>query len=124
VVNEICEICVLTTGPGRGVVGVVGVIAIAGSWLLPVIEVPGVQVLRSIGVTDPLPKVLGNRFIAPEEATYADNPSGVIAIASGLPPTVIGVPGVFVARSIGTTAPTKSATYAVDLSGVIAIALG
>ncbi|MGH3600735.1 MAG: hypothetical protein ACRDQH_10725 [Pseudonocardiaceae bacterium] len=83
--------------------GPAGVIAIAGSWLPTVIGVPGVLVLRSIRLTDPLPKVLGNRFIAPEEATYADDPSGVIAIANGLAPTGIAGAGAFVVRSIGTT---------------------
>jgi hypothetical protein len=54
-------------------------------------------------------------------------PSGVIAMAEGLLPTVIGAPAVLVAIVIGVTVPDPCpvpATYAVFPSGVIAIALG
>ncbi len=56
---------------------------------------------------------------------YAVLPSGVIAIPRECAPTVIGVPAVFVAMSIGETdALSRFVTRAVLPSGVIAIASG
>ncbi len=51
--------------------------------------------------------------------------AGVIAMASGPLPTLIAVPGVSVATSMGVTVPSaKLTTYAVLPSGVIAMARG
>src|SRR4051794_33436893 len=68
--------------------------------------------LLVIGTTPPL-------FVT----TYAVVPSGVIAIASGVPPTGMSGRGILVARSIGVT-PALLTTSANEPSGVMAIVCG
>ena len=50
-------------------------------------------------------RLIGVIALAVKSATQAVVPSGVTAIDCGPAPTVIGVPGVFVATAIGVTLP-------------------